>query len=132
MSGCFPSCPPNAPLTISDSTPFWSIVRTDTLISEGELVSKIGQKTGWTQSYVRFINQKVFFPDGSTLLKQAFSDYGEDEGDSGAPVLLDILGGTDTTVTLGGIHAGRTSDGVYSVFSPWSGILQMYPGLRVY
>lgn len=73
---------------------------------------------------------KVFYPDGAGL-KQAFSDYAQDDGDSGAPVLLDILGGTDTTVTLGGIHVGRTPDGVYAVFSPWSGIVQMYPGLRV-
>ena len=130
VSGCFPPCTPPPPLTISDSTPFWSIVRTRTSIAVNDLVSKIGQKTGWTQSYVRFINMKVFYPDGA-LLNQAFSDYGDDAGDSGAPVLLDILGGTDTTVTLGGIHVGRTSDGVYAVFSPWSGILQMYPGLRV-
>jgi len=131
VSGCFPSCTPPPPLTISDSTPFWSIVRTRTSIAVNDLVSKIGQKTGWTQSYVRFINMKVFYSDGSAGLNQAFSDYGQDDGDSGAPVLLDILGGTDTTVTLGGIHVARTSDGVYSVFSPWSGILRMYPGLRV-
>lgn len=73
---------------------------------------------------------KVFVADGS-YLDQAFSDYGDDFGDSGAPVLLDILGGADTTVTLGGIHWGKTTDLAYSIFSPWSRILQMYPGLRV-
>jgi hypothetical protein len=70
-------------------------------------------------------------PDGGHYLDQAYADYGDDFGDSGAPVLLDILGGTDTTVTLGGIHWSRTGDLVYAIFSPWSGILQSYPGLRV-
>jgi hypothetical protein len=133
VSGCFGSTCPPQPLTISDLTPFWSIVRTRTSIAENDLVSKIGQTTGWTQGLVRHINMKVFYPDGGVLQLQAFSDYVQGLGDSGAPVLLDILGGADTTVTLGGIHVGTTTfqDTVYSVFSPWSGILRMYPGLRV-
>jgi len=129
VSGCLPSCTPPV-LTIDPTRPFWSIVRTEPNISVGQLVSKIGQKTGWTQSYVRFINQKVFVPGGS-YNGQVFSDYGSEGGDSGAPVLLDIHGGTDTTVTLGGLHWGKTADSAYAIFSPWSGILQMYPGLRV-
>lgn len=118
-------------LTIDVYYKIWSIVRTEPNIRVGQLVNKIGQTTGWTQGYVRYINMKMTAEDGGHYLDQAFSDYGDGFGDSGAPVLLDILGGTDTTVTLGGIHWGKTGDLVYSVFSPWSGILQMYPGLRV-
>ncbi len=129
--GCMPSCDPPV-LTIDSTRPFWSIVRTRTTIAPGDLVSKIGERTGWTQGFVRFINMKVFVSGGS-YLNQALADYGDDEGDSGSPVLLDILGGTDTTVTLGGIHWAVTTyrDTLYRVFSPWSNILQMYPGLRV-
>jgi len=122
-------------LTIDpDPTRFWSIVRTEPNILVNQLVSKIGQHTGWTQGYVRYFPIKVLSP--AIYLDQALADYGSHGGDSGAPILLDILGGTDTTVTLGGIHWGRGQgpppDTVtYAIFSPWSGILQMYPGLRV-
>jgi len=110
----------------------WVILRTEPNIRVGHLVSKIGQTTGWTQGYVRDINMTTTAEDGGHL-DQAFADYGDGFGDSGAPVLLDILGGTDTTVTLGGIHWAVTTyrDTLYRVFSPWSNILQMYPGLRV-
>jgi hypothetical protein len=132
VSGCSPSCTPPAPLTIDAARPFWSIVRTDTLISVGDLVSKIGITTGWTQSFVREACMTV--KRNVTYLCQAYSDFQTEGGDSGSPVLLDILGGTDTTVTLGGILSGTVvggpNDGL-SVFSPWSGILRMYPGLRV-
>ncbi len=99
----------------------------------GDLVSKIGIATGWTQSYVREICMPL--KSGAVALNcQVYSDFQADGGDSGAPVLLDILGGTDTTVTLGGILSGKVVGGIYdgrAVFSPWSGILRMYPGLRV-
>jgi len=130
VSGCLPSCTPPV-LTIDVYYKFWSIVRTEPDIRVGQLVNKIGEASGWTQGYVRYIHITATAPDGGHYLDQAYADYGDDFGDSGAPVLLDILGGTDTTVTLGGIHWSRTGDGVYAVFSPWSGILQSYPGLRV-
>lgn len=132
VSGCFPSCTPHAPLTIDPTRPFWSIVRTRTTFVVGDLVSKVGIATGWTQSYVRQINMTV--KGGFAYMDQVYSDFQVDGGDSGAPVLLDILGGTDTTVTLGGILSGKVVGGDfngYAVFSPWSGILRMYPGLRV-
>lgn len=135
VSGCLPSCTPPVLTIDPHPTIFWSIVRTEPNISVNDLVSKIGQHTGWTQGYVRYINIKVISP--ARYLDQALADYGSHEGDSGAPILLDILGGTDTTVTLGGIHWGRgpgpgaDSASSYAIFSPWSGILQMYPGLRV-
>lgn len=132
VSGCFPSCTPPAPLTINSTNPFWSIVRTRTTIVVGDLVSKIGIATGWTQSYVRQVCMTT--KTGVAHLCQAYSDFQADGGDSGAPVLLDILGGTDTTVTLGGILSGKIvggpNDGL-AVFSTWDRILQMYPGLRV-
>ncbi len=129
VSGCLPSCTPPV-LTIDSTRPFWSIVRTQPAIMVDQLVSKIGITTGWTQSYVRQVCMNVK-TDFVSYLCQAFSDYGHGPGDSGAPVLLDILGGSDTTVTLGGIHSGNSTDGVYAVFSPWSGIIRSYPGLQV-
>jgi len=134
VSGCLPSCTPPVLTIDPDPTRFWSIVRTEPNILVNQLVSKIGQHTGWTQGYVRYFPIKVLSP--AIYLDQALADYGSHGGDSGAPILLDILGGTDTTVTLGGIHWGRGQgpppDTVtYAIFSPWSGILQMYPGLRV-
>jgi hypothetical protein len=134
VSGCFPSCTPPVLTIDPDYRKFWSIVRTDTLISEGDLVSKIGSFTGWTQSYVRIACMDVQ-RNGVTYFCQAYSDFGIEDGDSGAPVLEDILGGTDTTVTLGGsvwgIVVGGDRDG-WGVFSPWSQILKNYPGLRVH
>ena len=41
-----------------------------------------------------------------------------------SPVLLDIMGGEDSTVRLGGIHSGRAGNN--SVFSPWFRIVQDY------
>ncbi|HEV2669541.1 MAG TPA: hypothetical protein VGU74_00450 [Gemmatimonadales bacterium] len=127
--GCNPSCNPPV-LTIDSTRPFWSIVRTQDTIDVGQIVNKIGQVTGWTQGFVLSINVKVN-TDGGSYLDQAIADYGHKVGDSGAPVLQDILGGTDTTVTLAGIHWGATPDSDYAIFSPWSGILQKYPALRV-
>jgi len=130
VSGCNPGCTPHAPLTINSTNPFWSIVRTQPTIMVGQLVNKIGIDTGWKQGFVLQINQTVK-RSAISYSGQAYADFQTEGGDSGSPVLLDILGGTDTTVTLGGIHRARTGDGAYAVFSPWSGILQMYPGLRV-
>jgi hypothetical protein len=42
---------------------------------------------------------------------------------------LRIMGGADSTVTLGGIHSGKS--GKNAVFSPWSGIVQDYGSLTV-
>lgn len=128
--GCNPGpCDPPV-LTIDSTRPFWSIVRTQDTIDVGQLVNKIGQATGWSQGFVNYITQKVFIGGGS-YTDQVLADYGRGEGDSGAPVLLDILGGSDTTVTLGGIHWGFDSVSTNAIFSPWSGILQKFPGLRV-
>jgi hypothetical protein len=132
VSGCFGSTCPPQPLTIDAQRPFWSIVRTRTTMVVGDLVSKIGIATGWTQGLVRQVCMTT--KTGVAHLCQAYSDFQADVGDSGSPVLLDILGGTDTTVTLGGILSGKIiggpNDGL-AVFSTWDRILQMYPGLRV-
>jgi|SRR5882762_405340 len=133
VSGCNPGCTPHAPLTINSANPFWSIVRTEPTIVVGQLVNKIGIGSGWTQGFVFYINRSVK-KDSSAYSDQAYADFQVEGGDSGSPVLLDILGGTDTTVTLGGILSGKIvggpNDGL-AVFSPWAGILRMYPGLRV-
>jgi len=133
VSGCNPGCTPHAPLTIDPTNPFWSIVRTQPTIVVGQLVNKIGIASGWTQGFVLQIDRTVK-TDSSSYWGQAYADFQVLGGDSGSPVLLDILGGTDTTVTLGGIISGTVvggpNDGL-AIFSPWAGILDMYPGLRV-
>jgi hypothetical protein len=120
-------------LTIDPTNPFWSIVRTQPTIVVGQLVNKIGIASGWTQGFVLQIDRTVK-TDSSSYWGQAYADFQVLGGDSGSPVLLDILGGTDTTVTLGGIISGTVvggpNDGL-AIFSPWAGILDMYPGLRV-
>jgi len=79
-------------LTIDVYYKIWVIVRTEPDIRVGQLVNKIGQTTGWTQGFVRYINMTTITEDGGHYLDQAYADYGMDDGDSGAPVLLDILG----------------------------------------
>jgi len=131
--GCNPSCTPHAPLTIDSTKPFWSIVRTEPTIVVGQLVNKIGIGSGWTQGFVFYINRTVK-KGVISYSGQVYADFQVEGGDSGSPVLLDILGGTDTTVTLGGIISGKVAvgpDSGLAIFSPWAGILQMYPGLRV-
>lgn len=82
VGGCFPSCTPPAPLTIDSTRPFWSIVRTRTTIAVGDLVSKIGIATGWSQSYVRQVCMTV--KSNVSYFCQAYSDYQQDDGDSGS------------------------------------------------
>src|SRR5437899_5287783 len=87
VSGCMPSCTPPV-LTIDVYYKIWVIVRTEPNIRVGQFVNKIGQTTGWTQGYVRYINVTAIAPDGGHHLDQALSDYGSAGGDSGEPVLL--------------------------------------------
>jgi len=112
-----------------DPGPFWVIDTTYESFVVNDLVSKIGSATGWSQGSVSRTCVDVSPSSGVTYRCQMFATYGADDGDSGAPILLDIQGGADSTVTLGGIHSGRA--GSNRVFSPWSGIVQDYGSLAV-
>jgi subtilisin family serine protease len=124
--GCFPGpCSPPA-IGVSGS---WVIDTTRASFVVNDLVSQIGSASGWSQGYVTRTCVDVSPSHGATYYCQMFASYGANDGDSGSPILLDIQGGADTTVTLGGVHSGRS--GSNSVFSPWSGIVRDYAGLVV-
>jgi hypothetical protein len=128
-SGCLPG-PCNPPvLTLSISGAYWVVDTTHETFLVNDLVNKIGSATGWSGGFVSRTCVDVSPSSGVTYRCQMFANYGADDGDSGAPILLDIQGGTDSTVTLGGIHSGRAGNN--RVFSPWSGIVQDYGSLSV-
>ncbi|MGH2397675.1 MAG: S8 family serine peptidase, partial [bacterium] len=128
-SGCFPG-PCNPPvLNLSVSGAYWVVDTTQESFLVNDLVSKIGSATGWSQGLVSRTCVDVSPSNRVTYRCQMFATYGADDGDSGAPILLDIQGEADSTVTLGGIHSGRA--GSNRVFSPWSGIVQDYGSLSV-
>jgi len=128
--GCFGPCSGGAPLTIDSSRPHFVINATNFSIMAGDLVSKMGSKTGWTQGYVTDTCQVV--RSGANLVYcQDFANYASDLGDSGAPVILDIGLYPDSLVTLGGLHSAKAQGGK-SVVSPLSGIWVDYGSLIVH
>lgn len=127
-SGCFPG-PCTPPVLTLGPQPYWVIDTTHESFVVGELVSQIGSATGWSQGSVQRTCVNVTPTSGVQYNCQMFASYGSNDGDSGAPILLDIQGGADSTVTLGGIHSGRSGNN--AVFSPWSGIVQDYGSLAV-
>lgn len=127
--GCFPGpCSPPV-LDVSSWSPYWVIDTTHESFVVGDLVSQIGSATGWSQGSVQSTCVNITPSKGVQYNCQMFASYGSSDGDSGAPILLDIMGGADSTITLGGIHSGRS--GKNAVFSPWSGIVQDYGTLMV-
>lgn len=125
-SGCMPG--PCSPVILTVNG-YWVIDTTHASFVVNDLVSKVGSSTGLSQGYVSRTCVDVSPTHGVTYRCQMFANYGANDGDSGAPILLDIQGGTDSNVTLGGIHSGKS--GSNSVFSPWSGIVQDYGSLVV-
>ena len=73
------------------------------------------------------------FAPGGAYLNQAYSECGSAGGDSGAPILVDITGdGHDShTWRASAGKGGYGRWGVRRILALGSGILQMYPGLRV-
>src|SRR6266516_1607320 len=125
-SGCLPG--PCSPVILNVSG-YWVIDMTRESFVVNDLVSKIGSATGWSQGSVSRTCVDVSPTHGVTYYCQMFANYGANDGDSGSPILLDIQGGSDSTVTLGGIHSGKSGNN--AVFSPWSGIVQDYGSLVV-
>lgn len=73
------------------------------------------------------------FAPGGAYLNQAYSECGSAGGDCGAPILVDIHGGRTRQSHLAGFsgEGGYGRWGVRRILALGSGILQMYPGLRV-
>lgn len=132
--GCSPG--PCSPVNFQIGS-YFTINATQASVPLGALVSMVGRTDGWTQDYVTKLCQTVNITanTGATraLECQDFASYGSGDGDSGAPILMNIGLPSDSTVTLAGIHSGRTARGKdYAIFSPWSGIAKDYPGLIVH
>lgn len=110
---------------------YWNVTATVDTPKVNDLVSKIGITTGWTQAYVAKSCVNTKGPvRGVYYLCQDYTNFGADEGDSGAPVLLNINPLPDTTVTLGGLLYGASPQ--YVIFTPWSGIAVEYPGITAH
>jgi len=127
-SGCFPGgC---RPIVLNISSAFKVTATLDTPMV-GDLVSKIGIATGWTQSYVKVSCIDKQSPDpGVYILCLDASDFEGGPGDSGAPILLNINLMPDSSATLGGILSFATNK--YRYFGVWAGIAREYPGLVVH
>jgi len=108
---------------------YFLITSTDSAIVMNDLVSHIGIGSGWDQHFVTATcaNHLVH---GVVKLCQDHATYGNKDGDSGGPVLLNINAPPDSTATLGGIHWGATKK--YGIFSPWSGIIMQYPSVTAH
>jgi hypothetical protein len=109
--------------TIDASNPIVIGARTEG--RSGELVSKAGIATGWTQGTITATCKDVemwIVPIGGGRVYrcQHEASYGRADGDSGAPVFSTYYG----TADLKGIHWGRRLQvtGMKTVFSPLSGI----------
>lgn len=127
--GCFPTAcnPPNYQIG-----GYFSIARIRSNIMQNDLVSVVGDSSGWIQSTVvtsTCVNDKI--KQTSIVIRcQQHAGFVIGEGDSGGPALFDINPLPDSTVSLGGIFWAASAKS--SSFSPWSGIVQEYPGLVVF
>ena len=92
---------PCSPLNLTVSG-YWVVDTTRAAFIVNDLVSKIGSSTGWSQGSVSRTCVDVSPTHGVTYRCQMFATYGANDGDSGSPILLDIQGGSDSMVTLGG------------------------------
>lgn len=128
-SGCLPSCPNNT-LVVDPNEPHWVITGTHSPFVVNDLVNMIGESSGWDQGFVKKTCVNVSTGSGFIRTCQVFANYGSGEGDSGAPVILNVGLPGDTSVVFGGIHSGTS--GSNAVFSPWSGIAQDYPSIAVH
>lgn len=127
--GCYPTAcsPPNYQIG-----GYFSITRIRSNIMQNDLVSVVGDSSGWVQSTVvtsTCVNDPV---KGTTvvLLCQQHAGFVIGEGDSGAPALFDINPLPDSTVSLGGVFWAASKRS--SSFSPWAGLVQEYPTLRAF
>jgi hypothetical protein len=92
-------------------------------------VDKVGSATGWTSGLVtRTCIDSAQQGTSVALICQYFANYGNAGGDSGSPVFQ--WSGSGTSVTLVGLHWGRSASGSDGVFSPIGGIEVELPRFR--
>ena len=85
---------------------------------EGLPLSKMGQKTGWTEGTVRETCSDTTPSGTSKILQcQVFANYFADGGDSGSPVFHEMGAGVGTHVQLAGVHWGSVEGTPDVVFS---------------
>jgi hypothetical protein len=128
MGNCYP--PASEYREIDPDHPYFYIDGTQAAWVTGMLVNMIGEESGTLQGYV--VKTCVIFRPGGSGVRfecQHQADYGSHQGDSGGPVFYGWNPWPDSTVWLGGIHAGIMQN--KAVFSPWSGIVQNFPDLKV-
>ncbi|MGE5849196.1 MAG: hypothetical protein ACM362_03575 [Candidatus Methylomirabilota bacterium] len=122
--------PPPGIKEINPSSPYFYIDGTQSAWVTGMLVNMIGEESGTLQGYV--VRTCVVFRPGGSGFRfecQHQADYGSHAGDSGGPVFYGWNLWPDSTIWLGGIHVGIMQN--KAVFSPWSGIVQNFPDLKV-
>lgn len=101
------------------------IVAKATSTSEGAIVDKVGRTTGWTTGRVERSCVEMSVTSNQVLRCQHFTSYGSGPGDSGSPVFTTeyrFVYINPFRVSLRGVHWGSTTDGVYAIFSPVTGI----------
>jgi len=126
--GCSPG--PCGVVQIDSTHPNWAIDSTHNVTVVGDLVSVIGEKSGWNQGFVQKTCVDTYVSQVAELLCQEATDFVADSGDSGGPILLHIDNPSqDTSVTLGGIFVGKSQK--YSVYTPWNNISAKYTPIWV-
>lgn len=114
--------------TINNSNKVFSIVASsaDQNLTTGQIVHKMGRKTGWTSGKVAItcIDVKRFVQTWWKLECQYAATYYSDDGDSGAPVFSIVTTSQNhKPVFLYGINFGRNiHENDLAYFSPMSGI----------
>lgn len=117
--------PNNLDLTIDGE---WTLVAKRRRPIVGQIVSKVGRSTGWTQGDI-FATDVITLQAGSNivLFGQALANAGVGPGDSGSPVLR-----TDgDKAALEGLLWGSGAGGTILVFSPIANIQQELGRLEV-
>jgi len=108
----------NGSVRVDHNSPAWTITQNALYPFQGELLSKVGRTTGWTEGFVISTGQRIRGAQGVVFLSQARVDAGADEGDSGAPVFGIIQAGN---IRFMGILRGGVSGQSFS-FSPYGNI----------
>lgn len=118
-------------LTVSTTSPRFTITATASSPSTGQTVNKMGRTTGWSRGTVgaTCVNVNV---SGSTItqLCQSTVNASVGSGDSGSPVFTATT--TGTTATLVGILWGGDTSGTLFVMSPYGQIVSELGALTVF
>jgi hypothetical protein len=106
-------------IDVDGANPTLAITGVQQYPAAGDWVDKMGRTTGWTTGPVQHTCVTVVMPSLTNwALCQYTVDHHSEPGDSGAPVFVY----QGNTVTLAGLHWGRSSALGLSFFSPIGGI----------